>query len=165
MSEHEVPETRAERSRPYAPGHGVPSNPTGMLPRSFVEERMLAARNYWVATVYPDGRPHLNPVWGLWVAGAFYFGSGPRTRKARNLAENPNVAVHPQSDDVVMLEGVVEVVTAPDPTLAEQVYAVSVAKYGMGSHGIEGSYVVHPSVVIAWSEDGFPPTATRWVVD
>ena len=130
MSERGLPETRAERSRPYVPGYGVPANPEGMLPWSFVEEHMLAARNYWVATVYPDGRPHLTPVWGLWVEGAFYFGIGARTRKARNLAENPNVAVHVQGDDVVILEGVAEVVTATDPTLAEQIFAASVASTG-----------------------------------
>ena len=165
MSEQGLPETPAERSRPYAPGYGIPSNPKGMLPWRFVEERLVAARTYWVATVYSGGRPHLTPVWGLWVGGAFYFSSGPRTRKARNLAENPNVAVHPESDDVVILEGVAEVVTNPDPALAEQVSVASAAKYGMGSHGIEGSYAVRPSVVIAWSEDGFPATATRWVFD
>jgi hypothetical protein len=79
------------------------------------------------------------------VDGVFYFGSGPRTRKARNLAENPNVAVHPEGDDVVILEGVAEVVTDPDPALSERVYAASAAKYGMGSHSIEGSYAVRPA--------------------
>ena len=44
--------------------------------------------------------------------GAFCFGCGPRTRNARNLAENTNVAVHLQSDSVVILGGVTEVVTA-----------------------------------------------------
>lgn len=67
------------------PGYGIPSGSEGLLPWGFVEERMANARKYWVATVRPDGRPHLTPVWGLWVEGAFYFGSGPRTRKARNL--------------------------------------------------------------------------------
>ena len=32
---------------------------------------------------------------GVWVDGAFYFGGGPQTRKVRNPAENPSVAVHP----------------------------------------------------------------------
>ena len=49
------------RSRPYAPGYGNPSNPRGMLPWSFVEERMTAARDYWVATVLPTGGPHFTP--------------------------------------------------------------------------------------------------------
>jgi hypothetical protein len=58
MSEQGLPARRAERTRPYAPGYSIPSNPRGMLPWSFVEERMTAARNYWVATVLPSGGPH-----------------------------------------------------------------------------------------------------------
>jgi Pyridoxamine 5'-phosphate oxidase len=152
-----------ERGRPYMPGYGIPSDPEGLLPWSFVEERMADARDYWVATMHPDGRPHLTPVWGVWVDGVFYFGSGPQTRKTRNLSENPNVAVHPEGDDVVILEGVAETVTDPGPALAERVYAASSAKYGMGSHGIEGSYAVRPCVVFAWTGSSFPNTATRWV--
>ena len=126
---------------------------------------MIAARNYWVATVLPTGGPHLTPVWGLWVEGVFYFGSGAQTRKARNLAANPNVAVHPESDHVVIIEGVAETVTDPDPQLAERVFAASRVKYGMGSHDIEGSYAVRPRVVFAWTAGGFPNSATRWVFD
>jgi len=64
----------------------------------------------------------------------------------------------------VVVEGVAETITDPDPTLAERVYDASTAKYGMGSHDIEGSYSVRPRVVFAWSGDGFPNTATRWVI-
>ena len=49
------------RSRPYAPGYVIPTGPRGMLPWSFVEERMTAARDYCVATVLPTGGPHLTP--------------------------------------------------------------------------------------------------------
>lgn len=59
--------------------------------------------------------------------GVFYFGSGPQTRKARNLSENPGVAVHPVGEDVLLIEGVAEVITDPDPALAERVLH-SVAK-------------------------------------
>ena len=52
-----------------------------MLSWDHVQERMAEARNYWVATVRPDGRPHATPVWGLWVDGAFYFGVAPGTRR------------------------------------------------------------------------------------
>ncbi len=152
-----------ERGRPHVPGYSIPSDFEGLLPWSFVEERMAVAHDYWVATVDPDGRPHLSPVWGLWVNGVFYFGTGPQTRKARNLSENPNIAVHPEGNDVVIVEGAAETVTEPDLALAERVSAASVSKYGMGSHGIEGSYAVHPRVVFAWTESGFPSTATRWV--
>ena len=153
------------RSRPYAPGYGIPSHSRGMLTWDHVEERMAEARNYWVATVRPDGRPHITPVWGLWVDGAFYFGVAPGTRKARNLTQNPNVSVHLESgEDVVILEGVAEVVSDPDPGLVERLFASSVAKYGTGSREVEGSYVVRPRVVFAWS-GGDPSTYTRWFLD
>jgi pyridoxine/pyridoxamine 5'-phosphate oxidase len=50
-------------------------------------------KTYWLATVGPDGRPHLAGVGALWVDGRFYFTSGPGTRKSRNLAVNPSCAV------------------------------------------------------------------------
>ena len=136
-----------------------------MLSWDRVDGRLAGARNYWVSTTRPDGRPHATPVWGLWVDSAFYFGVGPDTRKARNLSRNPNVVVHLESgDDVVIFEGKAEVVTDPDVDLVERLYAASVAKYGMGSRDLEGSYAVRPRVVFAWSE-GEPRTFTRWRFD
>jgi hypothetical protein len=91
-----------------------------MLPWSHVRERMSVARNYWLATVRPDGRPHSVPVWGVWVEDSLHFGGGRSTRKARNLAANPNVVAHSESgEDVVILEGVAEEVT--DPALQERI--------------------------------------------
>ena len=165
MSATGDPSELVTRSRPYAPGYGIPSHSRGMLSWEYVEESMAGARNYWVATVRPDGRPHVTPVWGLWVDGALYFGAGPRTRKGRNLAENSNVGVHLESgEDVVILEGVAEVVTDPDAGLVERLFVASSAKYGMGSSDVEGSYVVRPRVAFAWSA-GSPRTFTRWVFD
>jgi hypothetical protein len=44
---------------------------------------------YWLATVRPDGRPHVRPVLAVWVEGGLYFCAGEGTRKARNLALRP----------------------------------------------------------------------------
>ena len=49
--------------------------------------------SYWLATTRPDGRPHVAAVGALWVDGKFYFTSGDRTRKSRNLAANPNCVI------------------------------------------------------------------------
>jgi hypothetical protein len=46
-------------------------------------------KSFWLATVRPDGRPHVAGVGALWVNGTLYFTSGPGTRKSRNLAQNP----------------------------------------------------------------------------
>ncbi|HEY3140941.1 MAG TPA: pyridoxamine 5'-phosphate oxidase family protein [Acidimicrobiales bacterium] len=50
-------------------------------------------QSYWIATTSPDGRPHVMPVGALWIDGAFYFSSGPGTRKSRNIAQNQHVVV------------------------------------------------------------------------
>src|ERR1700758_3791032 len=43
----------------------------------------------WLATINRDGSPHLTGVGALWVDGSFWFETGPRTRKGRNLARDP----------------------------------------------------------------------------
>src|SRR5215211_4747931 len=43
----------------------------------------------FIGTVRPDGRPHSASVGGAWHDGDLYFQTGPNTRKARNIAENP----------------------------------------------------------------------------
>jgi hypothetical protein len=64
---------RLEQGLSQEPGSGRPSRHT-----------------CWLATVNPDGSPHVMPLGALWVDGAFYFTAGATTRKARNLAHNPH---------------------------------------------------------------------------
>ena len=106
--------------RPRMPeSYGVPESVEGILPWDYVVGRMGEARNYWLSTVRPDGRPHAVPVWGVWVDETFHFGGGGTTRKARNLAANPNVVAHCESgEEVVIVEGVAEEVT--DPAIQER---------------------------------------------
>src|SRR6202049_2869211 len=42
----------------------------------------------WLATINRDGSPHVTGVGALWVDGAFWFETGERTRKGRNLARD-----------------------------------------------------------------------------
>lgn len=46
-----------------------------------------------VATVRKDGRPHVAPVWYLWEEGVLYFESAQDSVKARNLKNDPRLAV------------------------------------------------------------------------
>lgn len=52
----------------------------------------------WLATINADGSPHVTGVGALWTDGAFWFETGERTRKGRNLARDPrctlSVAMH-----------------------------------------------------------------------
>lgn len=145
--------------------YGVGTSSDGPLAWSHAEKRLAGARNYWIATTRPDGRPHAAPVWGVWVEGGLYFGTGRSSVKGRNLAHSPELVVHLESaDDVVILEGEVEEVRDRDPF--DSVDAAYRAKYGMGvsEAGDDGAvwYVVRPRKAHAWLENDFPNTATRW---
>jgi Pyridoxamine 5'-phosphate oxidase len=134
--------------------YGVPESEEGMLPWSYVEERMSGPRNYWAATVRPDGRPPAVPVSAVWLDGTFPFGVRRRTRKARNLAVNPHLVVHLESgDDVVILEGAAEEIT--DPSLLVRIDDAYEAKDGI-RHGTS-VWALRPRVAYAWND--FPKTA------
>jgi hypothetical protein len=138
------------------------------LPFTHAAERLTKSRNYWICTSRPDGRPHSIPVWGFWIDGAFYFGTGRASRKARNLAHNGAVSIHLDSgDDVVILEGTAVEVDLTDKLIVKKVDAASRAKYKMPQMlGPEVAlYSVRPRVVLAWTEKDFPNNATRWEFD
>lgn len=69
-------------------------------------------KTYWLATVRPDGQPHVAAVGALWLDGQFYFTSGERTRKSQNLAENPSCVVSVTLQDLdLVVEGTADQVT------------------------------------------------------
>jgi general stress protein 26 len=151
--------------RPYIPGYGIAAEKEGrgLLPWSWAEERLSSTRNYWLATTRPDGRPHVMPVWGLWWEGAFYFSTGDKTVKARNLAANPHCVVCPAlGDEAVILEGTVALLPA-SPAL-QRLWAAYHKKYAWD---VKGSpfYAVRPRAVFGFIEkdDLFTKTATRWL--
>ena len=143
--------------RPHVPGYGIPVGRKGLLDYRHVIDTFGGARNIWVCTVRPEGRPHAMPVWGVWVGDKLYFGGGPDTRKARNLDHNPNVVVHTESgDEVAIVEGTVEKIT--DPERLRVIDDAYEAKYEM-RHG-PPVWAVTPVVAFGWTE--FPKTMTRW---
>jgi len=52
----------------------------------------------WLATINPDGSPHVNGIGAQWADGAWWFETGERSRKGLNVARDPrctlSVAVH-----------------------------------------------------------------------
>jgi general stress protein 26 len=152
------------RRRPPFKGYGVPEGEEGMLTWSWAVERLDKARNYWVATTRPDGRPHSMPVWGLWLDDAFFFGSGRQSAKSRNLAANPAIVVHLESgDETVIVEGVAEQVL--DKELEQRVDEAYGAKYDFtpdSSGESDPWFIVRPKRAYAWTESGYPGSATQF---
>src|SRR5262245_26996081 len=96
----------AERPVSPPPSYGVPVEGGELVPWSFVIDRLRDATAYWLVTVRADGRPHAMPVWGVFVDEYLFLETDPGTRKARNLAANSAVVVHPDgADEAVIVEG------------------------------------------------------------
>lgn len=153
-------EPRTER--PGISGYGISTSKTGLLPWKWAAKTLAESREYWIVTVRSDGRPHAMIIWGLWFDGAFWFGTGSKTQKARNLSKNPNCIVGTQNAaEAVVLEGVAELIN--DPKLRQKLEPASLSKYGMsGGGGTEPVYRVRPTRVFGLIEKSFPKTATRW---
>jgi len=144
-------------------GYGFDANtsPIGKkFPWTRVERLIKNARNYWIGTSGPGGRPHSAPVWGVWVDGVFYFSTGAESRKGRNMAKNPQITVHPEIDNAaVIIDGSAEVISSP--AKLKPVWKSYNTKYKWSVEGYP-FYVLRPRVVYSFKED-LPNTATRWV--
>lgn len=164
MAERSTPKT----GRPIMPAsYGISAAADGVMSWSWAEDQLTKSRNYWISSTRPDGRPHAMPVWGIWLDGAVVFGTGRDSAKGRNLAARPDVVVHTESgDDVVIIEGVVEEIALGDADLSRRMSEAYNAKYGLPLEGEDPTavlYAVRPRVALAWIEQDFPNTATRFV--
>ena len=151
------------------PGYGVlPADEgSGLMPWAEAERRLAGAHDYWCATVRPDGRPHVMPVWAVWLAGRLWFSSAAGSRKVRNLVVDPRCAM--TTDDArnpVVLEGRAERVVEP-AALARFLAAVN-AKYAAGLEpafldpAANATLAVRPDQVIALTDGDFAGSPTRW---
>ena len=82
---------------------------------AFLSEALIAR----LATVRPDGRPHVVPVWFWWDGESLYLETGPDFVKVKNLRHNPACAVTIDMTEgglrfkAVILEGRAELLTKP----------------------------------------------------
>jgi PPOX class probable F420-dependent enzyme len=153
--------------RPYMPGYGTTSSDDGLLPWSWADERLRTSRNYWLATTWPDGRPHVMPVWCLWDDGALWFSSAVGSRKVRNLRADPRCVV--TSEDAVrpvVVEGRATFVI--DEDRFRRVIELENAKYGTTLEvgfldpTVNATVRIDPVVVIGLDDDAFTDSPTRW---
>ena len=107
-------------------------------------------------------------VWGIWWEDAFWFSTGPRTRKAKNLASDPHCVIATEkADEAVIVEGTAGEIK--DRAVWKQIAAIYDSKYGgdvlplLESSG--GSvYRVEPRLAFGQDEHAanFVESATRW---
>ncbi|MEU5882294.1 pyridoxamine 5'-phosphate oxidase family protein [Spirillospora sp. NPDC047279] len=156
-------------SRPYMPGYGIKSatEGTGLLPWSWAVERLKTTRNFWLSTVWPDGRPHTMPVWGAWSGDALWFSSSLPSRKIANIRENEQVTVATEdAENPVVLQGRAELVTEPE-RLQGFIDMVN-AKYDTGYRvdfldpEVNATVAVWPDWAFGLQQGDFSGSPTRW---
>ena len=160
--------------RPYWPdaaGKLAPGDTEGLKDWAWAEERLEKSHNYWIATSHADGAPHLMVVWGIWWEGAFWFTTGPRTRKAKNLAAHAHCVIATEkADEAVILQGTTQEIR--DRNVWKTLAGIYDQKYGGQLYPLLEScggnvYRVSPTVVFAQDEhaEDFVKAATKWRFD
>jgi hypothetical protein len=163
--------SQPRRSRPTFPdGYGLPATDEGLLEWSQLRERLVAARHYWLATVRPDGRPHVVPRWGVWLDDKLYYDGAPTTRHVRNLNDNPHVTVNLEDGrEAVIVEGISAPTRADADGLGARLAEAFTKYHGDGYaptaeawSGEDGGglRVLSPATALAWFR--FPTDATRF---
>lgn len=150
-------------SRMTSRGYGfeqAKTAPGKRFPWRRASKLLKQARNYWIGTTGPGGRPHSAPVWGVWLDNMLYFSTGEESRKGRNIAKNPRVTVHPELDnEAVILQGSAKRIT--QAAKLRPVWKAYDAKYDWHVEGYP-FYELRPSVAYSFKED-LPNTGTRWL--
>lgn len=155
------------------PGYGIAAadEGPGLLPWSWAEERLRASHDYWIATVWPDGRAHVMPVWGVWAIDgedALWFGSSPGSRKVRNLEREPRcVATTSDPLEPVVVDGVADRIVDEDAIVCftDAVNAKYETQLGVEFFTANACMRIRPVSVIGLTESDFTGSPTRWSFD
>ncbi len=150
--------------RPHFPGYGPATGRKGLLPWQWAERCLPCSRNYWIVTVRPTGAPHAMPVWGIWMEGTFYFSTGVRSRKARNLARHARCVVCTErAEDAVIVEGTARIVH--DREVPRRIAGPYRRKYEPWRLDPAPGpvFAVRPKVAFGLIENQFVSGATKWV--
>jgi len=115
--------------------------------RERFEEDAGISPTHWLATVRPDGKPHVMPVWTVWMDGAFYFVAGTTTHQSKNLAQHASCVITVASSGLdLVVEG--ETTKVGHETRLQQI---------ADAYAVQGW---HPTVrnSLFYADDGAPGT-------
>ena len=151
----------------------------GAQPTSWQDtlEAIEQAEIFWISTVRADGRPHVTPLVAVWLDDALHFSTGPEEQKARNLADNPHVALTTganewQSGLDVVIEG--EAARVTNTQQLDRLAAAWAQKWDgrwqyevsqdafRHNQGTALVFAVRPSKVLAFTKGRFSQTRHRF---
>jgi hypothetical protein len=105
-----------------------------MTPAEWRDFLLAGSRTATLATVRPDGRPHVAPVWFTLDGDDLIFTTMANTAKGRNLRANPQAAISVDDEEFpfafVLIEASVEVETLSPRELLD--YTTRIARRYVG---------------------------------
>ncbi len=124
------------------------------------DERLRTEEIIWLGSTRPDGRPHVVPVWFDWDGRTLLIFSQPGNQKVKNLRHDPRVTLHleaaPDGSDIVILEGMAELLDKPAAEVAPATYT---EKYAALLPGIGHT----PESMLATYSQAIRVTPTRFI--
>ncbi len=154
------------------PGYGLlgPAQGSGLVPWAWAEQQLVSSKNYWLATRWPDGRPHIMPVWAVWDERTLLFRSSKQSRKACNLAADPRCTLSTEDpQNPVIVEGVAELLT--EHADLEHFLAAENGKYAtdygfdMVDPALNCCFRLRPRWAFGLRADDFTGSPTRWTFE
>jgi len=142
------------------------------------QQRLTTGGSFWLATVRPDGAPHVMPVLAVWSEAALYVSSKEGARKSRNLVQDGRCVITTDTGDLhLIVEGTATQVR-DDATLKrasdafKAIYDWSTvvkggkldAEYGAPTSGGPpyDVFEIAPTKAFGFPTDGESLTPTRW---
>jgi Pyridoxamine 5'-phosphate oxidase len=94
-----------------------------------VQRRLAAGGWFWLASVRPDGAPHMMPLFGAWSESVLFVASKESTQKSRNLDADGRCVISTEADGAhLVVEG--EASRVRDRETLERASAVFQQIYG-----------------------------------
>ena len=127
-----------------------------------IEARLGRELTIWLATVREDGRPHLIPIWYIWLNDKFYIATGDETQKFINMRYNQHVALSlPDTSSVIMVEGEAHVADRPTvDAVAEYFFHKYEWDFRYDETAVWRLIEITPHKILAWG-DGYEDDGTR----
>ena len=105
-SESLAPKTEAMPRQGKGTSDGEGHGRSDVMPWEEAEQRMRKGGWFWMASVLPDGAPHVMPLFAAWSGSSLFIASKDTTRKSRNLVADGRCVITTDTGDVhLIIEG------------------------------------------------------------
>lgn len=84
------------------------------MPSEKALQKLGEQKVIWFSSVRADGRPHLAPIWFVWLDGKIYVSTDPRSVKSKNIRRDGHVALALEDGtSPVICEGIAQPIAPP----------------------------------------------------